>query len=412
MEAQVISWNLTRRCNLECAHCYLPSADKLTGGAEELSTQECFRVIDQIAQVVVNPMLILTGGEPLLRPDIFEIAHYASRKNMTVVVGTNGMGMTERLAHRLMESGVQGVGVSLDSLNPSFHDSFRGVPGAWERTVKGLEALNRVGLPFIIQTTVLKGNYHEMPEIADFSYRSGARVFNIYFLVCTGRGQGLTDITPEQYEEMLKKIVDMEIGYRGKMLVRAKCAPHFHRVLYEREGLSETLKARGRGCPAGESYCRITPEGLVTPCPYIPQAVGDLRKEGFVEIWRDSEGLNTLRRWELEGRCGICEFKSICGGCRARALASGGGLFAEDPWCAYQPGGYELKIMDKEEIEDIKWSEDAKERMERVPSFIRKMAMRRVEEYARSKGCKEITLEILKEVKERFASGPMANFRR
>lgn len=404
-EVNVISWNLTRACNLSCSHCYLPAGIR-EKRAEELSTQECQRVIDQIEEVASHPVLILTGGEPLLREDIFDIARYASRKKITVVVGTNGTQIDEPLLSRLMESGAEGLGISLDSLSPQVHDSFRGVAGAWERTVAGIELIGKRGLPFTIQTTVLKNNRHELPALADLSHRVGARVFNIFFLVCTGRGQDMTDISPEEYEETLSLIADMEKEFAGRLLIKAKCAPHVNRLRYEKGLWKE--EEQNRGCPAGTTYLRITAEGKVTPCPYIPWEVGDLRRETFGQIWEGAGGLRLLRQWALKGRCGQCEFKFLCGGCRARALATTGDIFDEDPWCNYKPGQYSvdrrLGPEQNERAGGLNWQADARERLKAVPGFLRGMVSKRVEEYAREKGCGEVTVELMKEVREKFIS--------
>ena len=202
----VVSWNLTYRCNLACEHCYLDAGPKPLVGTEnfadrsELGTEECFKVIDEIAAFAPECLTILTGGEPLLRRDILEIVRRAAERDLWVVVGTNGVRITENVARRLAEAGARGLSLSLDALDPDRHDRFRNVRGAWRNTVEGAEILNRTGLPFIVQTTAGSHNLAELDAIADFAHdRLAAKVWNLYFLVPTGRGQFVSDMTPAQY---------------------------------------------------------------------------------------------------------------------------------------------------------------------------------------------------------------------
>ena len=216
----VVSWNLTYRCNLACEHCYLDAGGTPLVGTEnfadrsELGTEECFRVIDEIAAFAPECVTILTGGEPLLRRDILEIVRRAAERELWVVVGTNGVRITENVARRLAEAGARGLSLSLDALDPDRHDRFRKVRGAWRNTVEGAEILNRTGLPFIVQTTAGSHNLGELEAIADFAHdRLAAKVWNLYFLVPTGRGQFVSDITPAQYDEVLASLYRIQRKY-------------------------------------------------------------------------------------------------------------------------------------------------------------------------------------------------------
>ena len=236
----VVSWNLTYRCNLACEHCYLDAGGAPQVGTEnfadrsELGTDECFRVIDEIAAFAPECLTILTGGEPLLRRDILEIVRRASERGLWVVVGTNGVSITENVARRLAEAGARGLSLSLDALDPDRHDRFRKVRGAWRNTVEGAEILNRTGLPFIVQTTAGSHNLGELEAIADFAHdRLAAKVWNLYFLVPTGRGQFVSDITPAQYDEVLASLYRIQRKYDRRMLVNAKCAPHYIKTVLE-----------------------------------------------------------------------------------------------------------------------------------------------------------------------------------
>jgi radical SAM protein with 4Fe4S-binding SPASM domain len=403
----VISWNLTYRCNLACEHCYLDAGPKpllsqrakdarrgprLVGtenfaDRSELGTEECFRVIDDIAAFAPECLTILTGGEPLLRRDILEIVRRAAERELWVVVGTNGVRITENVARHLADAGARGLSLSLDALDPERHDRFRMVRGAWQNTVEGAEILNRTGLPFIVQTTAGSHNLGALEAIADFAHdRLAAKVWNLYFLVPTGRGQFVSDMTPAQYDEVLASLYRIQRKYNRRMLVNAKCAPHYVKTVLEnalRPGSSLDL-ARGDpervegsgpagartdptdaesagagapawpglsavriysggagGCPAGTHYMGIRPNGDVTPCPYLPIFAGNLRRSPLADLWTSSELFTGIRRRSaLGGRCGACEMNGHCGGCRARAYGMTGDLMAEDPLCTHTPGTF------------------------------------------------------------------------
>jgi radical SAM protein with 4Fe4S-binding SPASM domain len=424
--SHVISWNLTKKCNLRCEHCYIAAGRISKAEArDELSTDECFRVIDQICEVNREALLILTGGEPLLRKDVFEIASYADAKGLWVVVGTNGVLITEELCRRMIGAGVKGVALSLDSLDPAVHDRFRGVEGAWNNTVRGSEVLNAAGLPFIVQTTIGEHNLDSILDIARFAHRLGARVFNLYFLVPAGRGAYTSDITPEQYEETLGRLMELQKEFAARMLVNAKCAPHYQRLLYQTDPDSPFLKSfagGAGGCPAGTHYVGIRPNGDVTPCPYLPVYGGNLRERTFRDIWETSAVFTRIReRNALGGRCGACEFGSVCGGCRARAYGATGDFMAEDPWCVYEPGAYGFEKISFEgkttyglDVEGgagagLPWTPEAARRLEAVPSFVRGMLVRRVESYAREKGYAEVTEAVMQEVRANVLSGRIGN---
>lgn len=400
----VVAWNLTRRCNLECAHCYI-SAGPRESAASELDTATCLRIIDEILAVNPAPMLILSGGEPLLRDDLEEIAAYGARRGATVVVGTNGTRLTPERIAALKAAGVRGVAVSIDSLRPSYHDNFRHGKGSLADTTAALGRLREQRLDFIIQTTVTRGNRAELPRLVAWSADQGAVSFNCYFLVSTGRGASLTDLSAADYEAVLADLARWQREYRGRMLVRAKCAPHFMRHVYQADPESPILNYETR-CPCGTQYCRITPDGRLTPCPYLPEVAGDLTRQSFGEIWRSAPLFRRLREGALGGKCGRCEYRKLCGGCRARAFALEGDVLAADPSCSYEPTG-EVPVIERvrevtygaEFAPALAWSDAARARMERVPSFVRAVVMQRVEEYARKQGRREITPELLSEVR-------------
>ncbi len=425
--AYSVSWNLTQRCNLLCAHCYMsafPGAD----AGQELTTAECRRVIDEIARVNPHVFLILTGGEPLLRKDIFELADYASEKRFTVVLGTNGVLLREKQAKLMRQHGIMGASLSLDSTDKKKHDEFRHLPGAWEGAVRATQALRGEGLDFSLHMTVTDWNVDEIPAMIDLVNRLGAKVLNLFFLVRTGRGQNLTDITPDQYERILTYLARAQgvgngsepedpwstpVGKAGPLLIRAKCAPHFRRIIWELDPRSPLLKNYAHGsCPAGKYYCRITPEGDVTPCPYMPVAAGNLRQTSFADLWEHAKIFNDLREPTLGGRCGVCEFSKLCGGCRCRAYATYGDYLAEDPACAYQPGQHGGRVIDLpaeqtfglEVSTELTWEATAHQRLEAIPSFARGMVAKAVEAYARSTGRSVVTPEVMAEVRQKWGA--------
>lgn len=375
---ELVSWNTTQRCNLRCRHCYLSAGRR---ARTELSFEEGCRLIDQLANAGTR-MLILTGGEPLLRRDIAELAAHASSRGLLVVLGTNGMLLSPSRVRQLKAAGVGGAGISLDSLQREKHDSFRGLPGAWEGAVRGIRACVAEGLPVLLQMTALPWNYGEVEGMIDFAHDEGATAFTLYFLVCTGRGEMLTDITPAQYEQALGSLVEAQQRH-PLMMIRARCAPQLGRIASQRD----SALVGNAGCLAGRRYCRITPEGEVTPCPYLPLAAGTIRKRPFADIWRAAPLFRRLREEAPSGRCAACDFRELCGGCRARAFALSGDLSGEDPWCPYQPPERAPAGRDR----PLLWTLEAEERLERIPPFLRDRVRLAVERHARTHGKSEIT---------------------
>jgi radical SAM protein with 4Fe4S-binding SPASM domain len=418
----VVSWNLTYRCNLACEHCYIDAGghpkvdDSAFLDRSELSTDECRKVIDDIVAFAPECLTILTGGEPLLRRDILEIVRYAVERELWVVIGTNGVSITETLARTLREAGVRGLALSLDSLDAAAHDGFRGVRGAWRNTVEGARILHEAGLPFIVQTTVGRHNVGELRAIADFAHdEMGARVWNLYFLVQTGRGQFVSDITPEEYDGVLETLSAIQADYAGRMICNAKCAPHYVKHLFEKDPDSpfiRTYAGGAGGCPAGTHYLGIRPNGDVTPCPYLPRFGGNLRRENLSDVWERSEPFVAIReRSHLGGRCGTCELNAHCGGCRARALGMSGDFMAEDPLCTHTPGRFTDALARIEpggvrygvpEERSVEWDDDARQRMRRIPAFVRGMVTRRVESFCRERAIDRVTVEVLEDIRARM----------
>jgi radical SAM protein with 4Fe4S-binding SPASM domain len=317
-----------------------------------LSTQEAFGVIDQI-RATGTPVVVLSGGEPLLRKDIFAIARYGTDKGLRMVMGTSGYLIDHDTAERLKEAGIQAVAISLDSGNPAIHDAFRGLDGVWEKAVQAIGYCRHAGISIQINMSVMRSAMNEVEEVIGLGTSLGVRDYQLFFPVPTGRARQIEPRSPEEYEELIRQIL---IRYRDSDLnIRPTCAPQFRRIA---EGLGIASPAWGRGCLAGITYCRIFANGDVTPCPYLPVSAGNVRTTPFAEIWNNANLFAALRDPHLlTGKCGRCSYKTCCGGCRARAYQRedaasplwcdglampktlNGEICGEDPWCPYQPGG-------------------------------------------------------------------------
>jgi heme b synthase len=354
---RLIAWEVTRQCPLACRHCRASAEKSAYEG--ELSTDECFRVLDNIA-AFARPTIILTGGEPLLRPDIFDLAAHARGLGLPVVLATCGKPLTPDVAARLKESGVHAISISLDGASAASHDAFRGETGAFDAALRALAAAKQAGLAFQVNTTVTRLNRAELPAIRDLAIRLGAHVFNPFLLVPTGRGKELAEmeLSAQEYEETLRWLAEQED--RPDIRIRVTCAPHYQRIVLERR---RSLKRAGsaappadadapggppagaeppaaQGCLGGKAFAFISHRGQVQICGFLDVECGDLRRDGldFRRIWETSEVLGRMRRVdEYRGRCGRCEYRGVCGGCRARAYALTGDYLAEEPFCVHEP---------------------------------------------------------------------------
>ncbi len=324
----IVSWNTTNACNMYCDHCYRDAGCR---AEEELSTAEARTLLEQIARAGFK-IMIFSGGEPLMRPDIVELVAYASGLGLRPVFGTNGTLITLEMAQRLKAAGAMGMGISLDSMDRERHNRFRKFPGAWEGAVQGMRNCRAAGLPFQIHTTVMEWNNHELEALTDFAVAEGAVAHHFFFLVPTGRAKTIEaeSLRAEAYEDTLTRI--MKKQQEVDIELKPTCAPQFLRIAAQM-GIKTRFR---RGCLAGTAYCIISPRGKVQPCAYLNMELGDVRQTPFDEIWKNSEVLNRLRTLEYSGGCGSCEYKRACGGCRARAAYyHEGDYMAEEPWCLY-----------------------------------------------------------------------------
>lgn len=340
---RMVAWEVTRSCNLSCLHCRASSERGPYTG--EFTTGQCLALLDDIA-AVGSPVVILTGGEPYMREDIFEIAAYGDRAGLRMVLATNGTLVTDEIARRTRGSGIQRISISLDGPDAAGHDSFRGVPGAFEGALRGIEAFKRAGVEFQINTTITRLNLHQIDRILERSIELGAVAHHIFLLVPTGRARDMADqeISPESYEECLNWFYEQ--GRSCPIQLKATCAPQYYRIYHQRKkedanlmnDAAGPLHAMTRGCMGGSSFCFISHTGQVQPCGFLELDCGQLTKQGFRDIWTASpifQDLRDLRK--LRGKCGDCEFIRVCGGCRARAYEMTGDYLAEEPFCVYEP---------------------------------------------------------------------------
>jgi radical SAM protein with 4Fe4S-binding SPASM domain len=317
----VVAWEVTKDCNLACSHC---KAD--AGGTErseqssrrELTTDEARTLVDEFS--TFNPLLILTGGEPLLREDIDVVIEYAATSGLRTALATNGTLVSEKRAKKLKDIGLTTASISIDGADAQSHDSLRGVNGAYNGARNGAKALKEAGIPFQINTTITNANASSLPRIYEMAQECGASAWHVFALVPTGRGQ-VADLTSKSNYYKALKWLD-ERDKTGTIPIRPTCAPQYR--------LTEGRK----GCLAGLSYVFISSTGIVQPCGYLPLPAGNVQHMSFSEIWETSPILTSLREISgFTGRCKTCHYAGTCRGCRARAHAMSGDYLGDDPYC-------------------------------------------------------------------------------
>ena len=343
---RVVAWEITRSCPLNCKHCR--AAAQHTPYEGELTTAEGRKLLESIA-AFAKPVLILTGGEPLLREDVYEFASYARDLGMRPVLATCGTLLTDETATKLKTAGIATISISIDGADAASHDAFRGTPGAYDAAIKAIATAQRAGIDIQVNTTVTKDNIADLPAILETAAGAGAKVFNPFLLVPTGRGRELADreMSPAQYEQTLRWLAGQQ--GRDDIGLRVTCAPHFQRIVREM-GLKDTGMHGGGGCLGGKSFAFISHRGMVQCCGFLDVEAGDLRANGldFHKVWDESGLFADLRNTaDYHGRCGACEYVTVCGGCRARAYAITGDYLGEEPFCLHTPRA-KLDDLDKQ----------------------------------------------------------------
>ena len=388
---RLVFWEVTKGCNLRCMHCRATATE--LSSPTDLPTRSALNIIDQIV-AAAHPILVLSGGEPLYRSDIFQLARYATDKGLRVALATNGTLVTREAARMIVDSGVRRVSISLDGADAITHDSFRGIPGAFLAALHGLRNLKALEMSVQINMTIARHNAHQLPAVLELARNLGADALHTFLLVPVGCGVDIAAeqmVPPEDYERMLNWFYDQSLV--GGIELKATCAPHYFRVARQRRAAERRAKeavpkvaspktqplngssaigptemtmpgstgialkpagtrqpvshpgahpsdlnAMTKGCLAGTGVCFISYEGEVYPCGYLPVIAGDLRRQSFVEIWENSAVFQELRNpSNLKGKCGCCEFRNVCMGCRARAYAATGDFMDEEPFCVYRP---------------------------------------------------------------------------
>ena len=341
-----IAWEITRRCNLRCVHCR-SSSEMEAKGHPDFPTSEAFRVIDDIVSYA-KPVVVLSGGEPLIRKDVFEIARYGTDKGLRMCLATNGTLVNDETCENIKASGIRIVSLSLDGSEEGVHDDFRSQKGAFAGTINAARLFKKHGIEFIVNSSFTRRNQEEIPKVYRLAKELGATAWYMFMIVPTGRGEEIMNelISKEDYEEILDWHYNMEKD-EDMMLVRPTCAPHYYRVVLQqskKEGekfKKRTLKfstGGSKGCIAGQLICLIDVDGNVLPCSYFPKPAGNVRETSFKEIWEGSALFKDLRDFKkYKGKCGSCEFVNVCGGCRARAYSVYGDYLEEEPFCSYIP---------------------------------------------------------------------------
>ena len=350
-QLRLLFWETTVACNLECIHCRrLDVAKELT--KDDLSTQEAFNFIDDLA-TLGSPILVLSGGEPLYRPDIFKIASYARSKGLKVALATNGTLVDETIARRIVDAGVQRVSISFDGADAKTHDEFRKLPGSFDRAIEGFKHLKKLGMSMQMNSTIAKHNVHQLRDLYDMALSLGADALHIFMLVPVGCGVEIAEdqmLSAEKYEESLHLFY--ELAREAKIQTKATCAPHYFRIVREKAaelgmpndpsmtmpkgghphsarggmpphgagghpggghpvgghpgGAPEAMAAMTRGCLAGTGVCFVSHKGEVFPCGYLPVTSGNVRTQSLAEIWSDSKVFKKLRNVDLlGGKCGV-----------------------------------------------------------------------------------------------------------
>ncbi|MBI5656183.1 MAG: radical SAM protein [Geobacter sp.] len=340
-----VAWETTQKCNLKCVHCRCSS--DMTSSEGDFTTEEGKNLLKEIADFS-KPVVVLSGGEPLLRPDIFELAEYGTSLGLRMCMATNGALVNDEVCQKMKKADIKMVSLSLDGSTAEVHDDFRQCPGAFQGVVNAAEHFRNNGIKFLINSSFTKRNQHDIANTFKVAKGLGATAWYMFMIVPTGRGEELMNelISKEDYEEILEWHYQQE-KLEDDILMRPTCAPHYYRMVpmrakeegiqFERRSLTFSTGG-GKGCIAAQTICLIDCFGNVKPCSYFHRTAGNVKTTPFREIWENSEIFKDLRNFKAyKGKCGECEFINVCGGCRARADAIHGDYMAEEPFCNYVP---------------------------------------------------------------------------
>lgn len=345
-EPKWVAWEITRRCNLSCVHCR-SSSEMEVKEHPDFSYHQATKVLDDIVSYA-NPVVVLSGGEPLLRKDVFDIARYGTDKGLRMCLATNGTLVTEETCKNIKEADIKMVSLSLDGAKAETHDNFRNQKGAFDGTLNAIRLFNENKIPFLVNSSFTLRNRKEIPDIYKLVRGLGATAWYMFMIVPTGRGEDIMEeLIPEKiYDEILEWHYEIE-KKEDDLLMRPTCAPHYYRIVRQKakeDGSSfkrRNLKfstGGSKGCLAGQLICLIDVDGEILPCSYFPKTAGNVFKTPFKNIWEKSDLFLSLRDFKsYKDNCGQCEYVNVCGGCRARAYAVTGDYLAQEPYCSYVP---------------------------------------------------------------------------
>lgn len=358
---RLLFWETTAACNLACVHCRRLDVSRQLC-QDDLTTEQAAAMIRDLPGTG-RPILVFSGGEPLMRPDLFELAELARDVGLPTALATNGTLMDDRIAQRIVDVGVRRVSMSFDGPDATTHDQFRGIDGAFEATVRNFRTLRQRGMSMQINTTIARHNHRKLDPMYELALSLDADALHLFMLVPVGCGMELSEaimLSPDEYEDALNWVYDRSL--EQKLHLKATCSPHYFRVMRQRAredgtkmpaaahphrsmgppqgqpGSDPAMSAMTKGCLAGQAVCFVSHTGEVFPCGYLPVTSGNVTSTPLSEIWRDSAVFGDLRDdSKLEGKCGLCEYKKVCMGCRARAYAQTHSYLAEEPNCQYTP---------------------------------------------------------------------------
>jgi len=330
--ASLIAFEVTRQCRFNCVYC---RAGATASKPDELTTEQCKKILDSIA-AFKRCVIIFTGGEPMERPDIYELLMHCRSLRLPRVMATCGYLINEKSIKKLKRTGIKALSFSIDGISPRTHDTIRQADGAFEATVRAAKITKEAGIPFQINTTISKLNIDEFVGIADLALKLGANCFNPFILVPTGRGKRIPDaiIDPIEYESLLNELLVMKM--KSKINIRLTCGPQFTRICSQAK--IKNFRKDVPGCIGGRNFGFISYKGDVQTCGFLQISAGNLVKNhyNFGKIWQESPLLNEIRDLtNRKGKCAVCDFASLCGGCRARAYALTGDYLASDPICKF-----------------------------------------------------------------------------
>jgi heme b synthase len=344
-QLRLVFWETTSGCNLECIHCRrIDVAAELA--KQDMTTEQGMHFIDSLAECA-RPILVFSGGEPLYRKDIFALAKHAQGRGITTALATNGTLIDDITVNQIVAAGFERVAISFDGADAETHDRFRGIPGSFARALLGFLQLRRHGMSMQINCTIARHNAAQREKLYELALALGADALHIFMLVPVGCGVEISadnQLPADEYESILNWFYDK--SNEGKLQTKATCAPHYYRIMRQRakaEGIKLSFATHGmdavtRGCLAGSAVCFVSHKGEVYPCGYLPVVAGNVLKQPFSEIWNNSAVFEELRHTEnLKGKCGCCEYRNVCEGCRARAFGECGDYLAEEPYCSYLP---------------------------------------------------------------------------